>query len=76
MTRDDDNFRIRPGKVRDRGDARRIGVRTRPTSFIGEVHQAIRRAGGNPYRLVGTGKGGGRGGTEVRPALAAPGYYG
>src|ERR1700732_1029740 len=34
--------------------------RGRPTSFVGEVHQAIRRAGGNPNRDPGTGKGGGR----------------
>ena len=60
MAHDEDDFRIRPGKVRDRGGARRIGVRARPTSFMGEVHQAIRRAGGNPNRLAGTGKGGGR----------------
>ncbi len=64
MAHDEDDFRIRPGKVRDRGDALRIGARTRPTSFIGEVHQAIRRAGGNPNRLVGTGKDGGRGEAE------------
>ena len=55
MARNEDDFRIRPGKVRDRGcrtSARRIGgMRRRPTSFLGEVHQAIRRAGGNPDRL-------------------------
>ena len=55
MARNEDDFRIRPGKVRDRGGgratARRIGVaRGRPTSFVGEVHRAIRRAGGNPNR--------------------------
>ena len=44
MPRDDDHFRIRPGKIRDRGSARRFGVRPRPASFIGEVHRAIRRA--------------------------------
>jgi len=60
MAHDEDDFRIRPGKVRDRGGARRIGARAPPTSFIGEVHRAIRRAGGNPNRLAGTGKGGGR----------------
>ena len=51
MARDEDDIRIRPGKVRDRGSARttaRIGgMRRRPASFLGEVHQAIRRAGGN-----------------------------
>jgi len=65
MERDEDDFRIRPGKVRDRGGgqstARRIGgARGRPTSFVGEVHRAIRRAGGNPNRDPRTGKGGGR----------------
>src|SRR5450432_2026305 len=65
MARNEDDFRIRPGKVRDRGGgqetARRIGAaRGRPTSFVGEVHRAIRRAGGNPNRDPGTGKGGGR----------------
>ena len=61
MVRNEDDFRIRPGKVRDRGGqitARRIGAaRGRPTSFVGEVHQAIRRAGGNPNRDPGSGKG-------------------
>jgi type IV secretory pathway VirD2 relaxase len=65
MTHNDDHFRIRPVKIRDRGGVRahggRIGsVRRAPTSFVGEVHQAIRRAGGNPHRLTGTGKGSGR----------------
>ncbi len=59
MSRDDDNFRIRPGKVRDRGSARLPrAVRRRANTFMGEVHQAIRRAGGNPKR--GTGKASGR----------------
>jgi type IV secretory pathway VirD2 relaxase len=65
MARNEDDFRIRPGEVRDRGGGqiteRRIGAaRGRPTSFVGEVHRAIRRAGGNPNRDPGTGKGGGR----------------
>src|SRR5229473_1699510 len=65
MARNEDDFRIRPGKVRDRGDGqiteRRIGAaRGRPTSFVGEVHRAIRRAGGNPNGDPGTGKRGGR----------------
>lgn len=59
MSRDDDNFRIRPGKVRDRGSARPPRpVRRRANTFMGEVHQAIRRAGGNLKR--GTGKASGR----------------
>ena len=65
MARDEDSFRIRPGKVRDRGGARlrpgRIGgPRRRPTSFLGEVQQAIRRAGGDPNRLPGSGGRSGR----------------
>jgi type IV secretory pathway VirD2 relaxase len=76
MARDEDDFRIRPGKVRDRGSARtsarRIGgMRRRPTSFIGEVHQAIRRAGGNPSRPGGAGKGSGRFNARGRGAATA-----
>ncbi|MFS8038314.1 DUF3363 domain-containing protein [Xanthobacter sp. AM11] len=77
MTRDDDSFRIRPGKVRDRGAARspRV-VRQRPKTFLGEVHQAIRRAGGNPNRLAGTGKGSGRFNARGRGAQIAAGLKG
>jgi hypothetical protein len=76
MARNEDDFRIRPGKVRDRGGGRattrRIGAaRGRPTSFIGEVHRAIRRAGGNPNRDPGTGKGGGRFNARGRGAATA-----
>src|ERR1700726_135561 len=65
MVRHEGDFRIRPGKVRDRCGGqiteRRIGAaRGRPTSFVGEVHRAIRRAGGNPNREPGTEHGGGR----------------
>ncbi|MEA2918694.1 MAG: hypothetical protein QOJ15_10775 [Bradyrhizobium sp.] len=76
MTRDDDDFRIRPGKVRDRGGLRlggrrAGGVRARPTSFARQMQQAIRRAGGNPYRLSGTGKESGRFNARGRGASAA-----
>jgi type IV secretory pathway VirD2 relaxase len=76
MAREEDDFRIRPGKVRDRGGGqiaeRRIGAaRGRPTSFVGEVHRAIRRAGGNPNRDPGTGKGGGRFNARGRGAATA-----
>jgi type IV secretory pathway VirD2 relaxase len=76
MARNEDDFRIRPGKVRDRGGGqitgRRIGaVRGRPTSFVGEVDRAIRRAGGNPNRDLGTGKGGGRFNARGRGAATA-----
>jgi type IV secretory pathway VirD2 relaxase len=65
VARDEDDFRIRPGKVRDRGGARTRdrqigGIRRPPASFLGEVHLAIHRAGGNPDRLGRTGKGSGR----------------
>ncbi|GGI76293.1 hypothetical protein GCM10007973_11440 [Polymorphobacter multimanifer] len=77
MANDDDRFRIRPGKVRDRGASRlpRV-VRQRPKTFIGEVHQAIRRAGGNPNRLAGTGKGSGRFNARGRGAQVAAGLKG
>jgi type IV secretory pathway VirD2 relaxase len=76
MAHDDDDFRIRPGKVGDRGGLRpggrhAGGVRARPTSFAGQMQQAIRRAGGNPYRLSGTWKGNGRFNTRGRGAAAA-----
>jgi type IV secretory pathway VirD2 relaxase len=76
MARNEDDFRIRLGKVRDRDGGqiteRRIGpARGRPTSFVGEVYRAIRRAGGNPNRDPGTGKGGGRFNARGRGAATA-----
>jgi type IV secretory pathway VirD2 relaxase len=71
MAHSEDDFRIRPGKIRDRGDPRRLGVRARPTSFVGEVQQAIRRAGGNPNRLPGMGKASGRFNARGRGAVAS-----
>ena len=76
MVRDEDDFRIRPGKVGERSgagtSARRIGgMRRRPASFLGEVHQAMRRAGGNPGRLGRTGKGSGRFNARGRGAATA-----
>jgi type IV secretory pathway VirD2 relaxase len=76
MAREEDDFRISPGKVLDRGAAgtaaRRIGgMRRRPASFFGEVHQAIRQAGGNPDRLSRTGKGSGRFNARGRGAATA-----
>lgn len=78
MARDDDDFRLRPGKIRDRGSARiggrrAGGVRTRPSSFAGQIQQAIRRAGGDPSRLNGTGKGSGRFNARGRGAGVAAG---
>jgi hypothetical protein len=76
MARNEDDFRIRPGKVRDRGGGqiaeRRIGAaRGRPSSFVGEVYRAIRRAGGNPNRDPSSGKGGGRFNARGRGAATA-----
>ncbi|MBI2714087.1 MAG: relaxase/mobilization nuclease and DUF3363 domain-containing protein [Rhizobiales bacterium] len=76
MARDNDDFRLRPGKIRDRGSARiggrrAGGVRARPTSFAGQVQQAIRRAGADPSRLNGTGKGSGRFNARGRGAAVA-----
>jgi len=68
MAHDEDHFRVRAGRVRDSGP-RRVGVR--PQSFVGEVHQAIRRAGGNPHRLAGKGKKTGRFNARGRGAAAA-----
>jgi hypothetical protein len=53
--------------------SRRIGTsRGRPTSFVGEVHRAIRRAGGNPNGDLGSGKGGSRFNARGRSAATAP----
>ena len=75
MARNEDDFRIRPGKIRDGSGARtisRIGrIRRRPAGFLGEVHQAIRRAGGNPDWLGQTGKGSGRFNARGRGAASA-----
>ncbi|WP_375551349.1 DUF3363 domain-containing protein [Rhodophyticola porphyridii] len=74
MAQDHDSIRIRPGKVRDRGASR--PVRQRPATFMGEVHQAIRRAGGNPNRLAGKGKSSGRFNARGRGAKVAAGLKG
>ena len=76
MARDDDDFRLRPGRIRDRRGARlgrsRAGVGgDRASSFNGQIQQAIRRAGGNPSRLGDAGKGGGRYNQRGRGASAA-----
>ena len=79
MARDEDDFRLRPGKIRDRsgerpGGRRVRGVRARSTSFTGQIQQAICRAGGDLSRLNRAGKGSGRfnahgGGAAVATAL-------
>lgn len=59
-TRHEDSLRIRPGRIRDRGVDRPVRVRQRSATFVGQVHQAVRRAGGDPNRLPGRGNGRGR----------------
>lgn len=77
MATDEDHFRIRPGRVRDRAGRRTTrAVRPRPKSFLSEVHQAIRRAGGDPNRLGSVGKGSGRFNARGRGAVAAAGLKG
>jgi type IV secretory pathway VirD2 relaxase len=76
MTGDDDSFRIRPGRVRNRGAgatwvARPRPVRHRPKSFTAQVSLAIRRAGGNPNQLSGTRKASGRCNARGRGAKVA-----
>jgi len=73
MASDDDPFRIRPGRVRDRAVR---AVRPRPKTFFAEVHQAIRRAGGDPNRLGSAGKRSGRFNARGRGAAAAAGLKG
>ena len=77
MATDEDHFRIRPGKVRDQGAPRapRV-VRQRSNTFIGQVHQAIRRAGGDPNRWAGKGKSSGRFNARGRGAQIAAGLKG
>ena len=72
MATDENRFRIRPGQVRDRSGVRSVrAVRPRPKTFLAEVHQAIRRAGGDPSRLGSAGKGSGRFNARGRGAVAA-----
>lgn len=75
MTRDDDDFQLRPGKIYDRGGAqaggRRIGSLRTPPSFTGQVQHAIRRAGGDPSRMTGKERGGRRFNTRGRGVAAA-----
>lgn len=72
MATDEDRFRIRPGRVRDRSGVRSVrAVRPRPKIFLAEVHQSIRRAGGDPNRLGSAVKGSGRFNARGRGAVAA-----
>ncbi|MBN8872628.1 MAG: relaxase/mobilization nuclease and DUF3363 domain-containing protein [Rhodospirillales bacterium] len=77
MATDEDRFRIRPGRVRDRSGVRSVrAVRPRPKTFLAEVHQAIRRAGGDPNRLGSAGKGSGRFNARGRGAVVAASLMG
>ncbi|BDV38635.1 relaxase/mobilization nuclease domain-containing protein [Methylocystis bryophila] len=77
MATDEDRFHIRPGRVRDRDGGRAVrAVRPRPKTFLAEVHQAIRRAGGDPNRLGSARKGSGRFNARGRGAAAAAGLKG
>jgi hypothetical protein len=64
-------------RVRDRSGVRSVrAVRPRPKTFLAEVHQAIRRAGGDPNRLGSAGKGSGRFNARGRGAAVAAGLKG
>jgi type IV secretory pathway VirD2 relaxase len=77
MASDDDQFRVCPGRVRDRAGGRGVrAVRPRPKTFLAEVHQAVRRAGGDPNRLGSAGKESGRFNARGRGAAAAAGLKG
>src|SRR4051812_13900175 len=78
MASDNDDFQLRPGKIRDRsgerpGGHRARGVRARSTSFTGQIQQAICRAGGDPSRLNGAGKASGRFNARGRGTTVAAG---
>jgi hypothetical protein len=69
---EEDHFRIRPGRVRDRvGGRTSRAVQPRPKTFLAEVHQAVRRAGGDPNRLGWAGKGSGQFNARGRGVSAA-----
>jgi hypothetical protein len=70
MPRDESDFHIRPGKVRDRAQ-RAPQVRHPARGFLADVHRAIRRAGGNPNRLAGKRKASGRFNARGRGAKVA-----
>ncbi len=74
MKSDEADFRIRPGKVRDRGRQAAHTprpVRARSKTFVGEVQQAMHRAGYGSYRPEGAGKESGRCNARGRGAQVA-----
>ncbi|WP_224815968.1 DUF3363 domain-containing protein [Hasllibacter sp. MH4015] len=70
MTRNDTDIRVRPGKVRDRTQSSERVVRP-ARGFLADVHRAIRRAGGDPNKLAGSGKASGRYNARGRGAKVA-----
>jgi len=49
MASDDDHFRVRPGRVRDRAGGRAVrAVRPRPKTFFAEVHKPSGAPGATP----------------------------
>jgi len=70
MTRDESDFHIRPGKVRDRSQ-RAPQMRRPARGFLTDVHRAIRRAGGDPNQLAGRRKASGRFNARGRGAKVA-----
>ncbi|WP_282129984.1 relaxase/mobilization nuclease domain-containing protein [Roseobacter litoralis] len=70
MTRNESDFHIRPGKVRDRSP-RAPQVRRPARGFLADVHRAIRRAAGDPNQLAGKRKASGRFNARGRGAKVA-----
>lgn len=69
--RDDDSFRIKPGRPRSRGA--RASLHSKP--FITQVKIAVRKAGGNPDRIGGESRqGSGRFNGRGRGAKLAPSF--
>jgi hypothetical protein len=58
MASDDDHFRVRPGRVRDRAGGRAVrAVRPRPKTFFAEVHKPSGAPGATPIGWVRPGRG-------------------
>ncbi|EHS51277.1 hypothetical protein PDO_1999 [Rhizobium sp. PDO1-076] len=69
--RDDNSFRIKPGRPKSRGS--RASLHAKP--FITQVKIAVRKAGGNPNRIGGeSGQGSGRFNARGRGAKLAPSF--
>ncbi|WP_421416906.1 DUF3363 domain-containing protein [Agrobacterium tumefaciens] len=69
--RDDNSFRIKPGRPKSRGA--RASLYSKP--FITQVKIAVRKAGGNPNRIGGSsGQGSGRFNARGRGAKLAPSF--